>query len=123
MLNGFEKLTEELTADEIKIAPSIVKGIGARIGKKNAITSSIICDKMGITGVRLRKIIHFIRVNNLVSGLCSNSKGYYIASNLNELEENNISLKQRISSQVEILNALEQQSMMFGGTGQLSIFE
>jgi hypothetical protein len=123
MLKGFEKLTEELTEQELKIVPEIVRGIGSRTGKKNAVCSKIICDKMGIIPVRLRKIIHFIRVNNLVSGLCSNSKGYYIAANLKELENNNISLKQRIASQVEILNALEQQTIMFGGTGQLSIFE
>jgi hypothetical protein len=123
MLKGFEKLTKELTEQELKIVPDIVRGIGARTGKENAICSNVICEKMNIIGVRLRKIIHFIRINNLVSGLCSNSKGYYIAKNLKELNDNNISLKQRISSQVEILNALENQSIMFGGTGQLSIFE
>ena len=123
MLKGFEKLTEELTDYELEIVPLIVKGIGSRIGKENAVKSSIICDKMNIIGVRLRKIIHFIRVNNLLSGLCSNSKGYYIAASLRELEDNNISLKQRIASQVEILNALENQTIMFGGTGQLSFFE
>jgi len=123
MLKGFEKLTEELTDQELKIVPDVVRGIGARKGKENAVKSSVICEKMGIIGVRLRKIIHFIRVNNLLSGLCSNSKGYYVAANLNELEENNISLKQRIASQVEILNALENQTIMFGGVGQLSIFE
>ena len=70
MLKGFEKLTDELTDDELKKVPSIVKGIGKRIGKENAVTSKIICDKMNLIGVRLRKIIHFIRVNNLLYGLC-----------------------------------------------------
>ena len=31
MLRGFEKLTDELTDDELKKVPSIVKGIGKRI--------------------------------------------------------------------------------------------
>lgn len=123
MLRGFEKLTDELTDDELKKVPSIVKGISKRIGKENAVTSKIICDKMNLIGVRLRKIIHFIRVNNLLYGLCSNSKGYYVAKNIKELEDNNKSLQQRITSQIEILNALEKQSVMFGGTGEQTDFE
>ena len=78
---------------------------------------------MNLIGVRLRKIIHFIRVNNLLYGLCSNSKGYYVAKNIQELEDNNKSLQQRIASQIEILNALEKQSVMFGGTGEQTDFE
>ena len=123
MIKGFEKLTDELTDDELKKVPSIVKGIGKRIGKENAVTSNIICKKMDLIGVRLRKIIHFIRVNNLLYGLCSNSKGYYVAKNIKELEDNNKSLQQRITSQIEILNALEKQSIMFGGTGEQTDFE
>ena len=123
MIKGFEKLTDELTDDELKKVPSIVKGIGKRIGKENAVTSNIICDKMNLIGVRLRKIIHFIRINNLVSGLCSNSKGYYIAKNIKELEDNNKSLQQRIASQIEVLNSLEKQTIMFGGTGEQTDFE
>ena len=123
MLKGFEKLTDELTDDELKKVPRIVSVLSKRIGKDNAVTSQIICDKMELIGVRLRKIIHFIRVNNLVSGLCSNSKGYYVAKNIKELEDNNVSLQQRISSQIEILNALEKQTIMFGGTGEQTDFE
>jgi hypothetical protein len=123
MLRGFEKLTDELTDDELKKVPRIVSGIGKRIGKENSVTSNIICNKMDLIGVRLRKIIHFIRINNLVSGLCSNSKGYYIAKNIQELEDNNKSLQQRIASQIEVLNALEKQTIMFGGTGEQTDFE
>jgi len=123
MLTGFEKLTKELNDDELNKVDTIVKGLGARIGKNNAITSSRICDKMNLTAVRLRKIIHFIRINGLLFGLCSNSKGYYMASNLQEFEECIISLKQRIRSQVDVLNELEKQTVMFGGSGQLSLFE
>tara|TARA_R100000655_G_scaffold91646_1_gene132484 strand:- start:4458 stop:4829 length:372 start_codon:yes stop_codon:yes gene_type:complete len=123
MLRGFEKITVELTDDELKKVPTIVKGIQKRIGKENAVTSKIICDKMNLIGVRLRKIIHYIRVKNLISGLCSNSKGYYVAKNIKELEDNNKSLQQRIASQIDILNALERQTIMFGGTGEQTDFE
>ena len=123
MLTGFEKLTKELNEDELNKVDTIVKGLGARIGKNNAITSSRICDKMNLTAVRLRKIIHFIRINGLLFGLCSNSKGYYMASNLQEFEECIISLKQRIRSQVDVLNELEKQTAMYGGAVQLTLFE
>ena len=123
MLKGFEKLTEELTEDELKKVPPIVRGIGKRVGKENAVNSKTICEKMNLIGVRLRKIIHFIRINDLLYGLCSNSKGYYVAKNMKELEDNNKSLQQRIASQIEILNALEKQSVMFGGTGEQTDFE
>ena len=94
-----------------------------RKGKEMAVSGSLICEKMNLKGPRLRKIINYIRVKNLHYGLCSCGKGYYTANTLKELEECVISFKQRIASQVKVLNALEGQTMMFGGVGQLSIFE
>ena len=52
MLKGFEKLTEELNEYELSIVSNIVKGIGARSGKENAVNSETICKKMNITPVR-----------------------------------------------------------------------
>jgi hypothetical protein len=100
-----------------------MKGISLRVGKDLSVSGTLICEKMKIKGARLRKIINYIRVNNLVYGLCSCGKGYYIARTLEELEGCIISLRQRVASQVRVLNALEGQTMMFGGMGQLSIFE
>ena len=123
MLKGFEKLTEKLNEYELSIVEHIVKGIGSRTGKKNAVNSEKICKAMKITPVRLRKIIHFIRINGLLYGLCSNSKGYYTAKGLNELDDCITSLKQRIRSQVDVLNELERQRVMFGGSEQITLFE
>ena len=123
MLKGYEKLTEELRDDEISKIDSIIKGIAARTGKENAVSSKVICKSMNLDPVRLRKIIHHIRLKGLLFGLCSSSKGYYTARPLDELEECIISLKQRIRSQVDVLNALEGQTLMFGGNGQLTLFE
>ena len=123
MLNGFEKLTEELNEEELEKVGDIIKGIGARTGKENAISGKIICEKMNLQPVRLRKIIHFIRINSLLFGLCSNSRGYYMAKDLKEFEDCLISLKQRIRSQVDVLNELEKQKQMFGGNPQITIFE
>lgn len=123
MINNFEDLTYELTNEELEKVDVIIKGLSVREGKSNAISGAVICEKMNLTGVRLRKIIHYIRIKNKLYGLCSCSKGYYIASNITELNEYIVSFKQRIKSQVDVLNSLENQSVMFGGTGQLTIFE
>jgi predicted transcriptional regulator len=122
MLKNYENITFELTDQEKQILPQIIKGLNTKKGRKNAITGDKICEAMYISPPRLRKIISYIRVNNLIFGLCSANNGYYIAENLKELEECIISLKQRIYTQVKVLNSLEQQTIMFGGTGQLSIF-
>ena len=123
MLNNFEDITYELTEKELDLVPKIIAGLQVRKGKDMAVSGTLICEKMKIKGSRLRKIINYIRVNNLLYGLCSCGKGYYIATDLGELEGCIISLRQRIASQVKVLNALEGQTMMFGGMGQLSIFE
>lgn len=123
MLRGYENITYELTDDELAIVDPIVRGLGARVGKVNAVTNKEIQEKMNLTSARVHKIINYIRINNLVFGLCSSGCGYYVAENNQELEDCMISLKQRIYSQMKTLHALESQSVMFGGTGQLSIFE
>ena len=123
MINDFEDITYELTEDELNKVPLIIKGIGQRMGKDMAVSGTLICKKMNLKGARLRKIINYIRVNNLHYGLCSCGKGYYTAHTLKEIEGCITSLRQRIASQVKVLNALEGQTMMFGGVEQLSIFE
>ena len=123
MINDFENITYELTDSELELVPIIIKGLSMRKGKDMTVSGTIICEKMNIKGARLRKIINHIRVNNLLYGLCSCGKGYYTAKDLGELEGCIISLRQRVASQVKVLNALEGQTMMFGGVGQLSIFE
>ena len=123
MINDFEDITYELTEDELNKVPLIIKGIGQRMGKDMAVSGTLICKKMNLKGARLGKIINYIRVNNLHYGLCSCGKGYYTASTLREIEGCITSLRQRVASQIKVLNALEKQTVMFGGMGQLSIFE
>lgn len=123
MLKGYEDITYELTEDEKKILPVIIKGLLNKKGKENAVSGTIIQTKMNLSGARLRKIIGYIRTHDLIFGLCSTKTGYYVASNLNELEDCMISLRQRLFTQIKTLHSLEKQTMMFGGTGQLTIFE
>ena len=123
MLKGYENITYELTEDELKLVDPIVKGLGARKGKENAVTNKEIRQALDLTSARVHKIINYIRVNNLLYGVCSSGCGYYIAKDHNELDECLISLKQRIYSQMKTLHCLENQSVMFGGDGQLTIFD
>lgn len=123
MIKGFEDYTYELNDIELLIVDDIIKGLGARIGKDDAITSTVICNRLNINSGRLRKMINFIRITNQLPGLCSSKKGYFVAKTIKEIEDYMISLKQRIKSQVDVLNAIENQSVLWGGSGQLSLFE
>lgn len=123
MLRGYENITYEITDAEKEIVPVLIKGLINRTGKNNAVNSSKIEKSLNLSGVRLRKLIGYIRTNDLIFGLCSTSRGYFVASNIDELESCIISLKQRIFTQMKTLHHLEKQTLMFGGTGQLTLFE
>ena len=83
----------------------------------------MICKAIKIKAPRLRKLINHIRITNQLPGLCSCKNGYFIADSLKEIEDYIISLKQRIKSQVDVLNSIEKQTVLWGGSGQLSLFE
>ena len=123
MIKGFEEYTYELTDQEMLLVDKLIRGLSPKIGKKNAVTSTVICNAINIKAPRLRKLINYIRVTNQLAGLCSCKKGYFISENLNELEDYIVSLKQRIKSQVDVLNCIEKQTILWGGTGQLTLFE
>jgi len=123
MIKGFEEYTYELTNYEKELIEKLIKGLSPKIGRNNAVTSTVICKSLNIVGPRLRKLINHIRITNQLAGLCSTSKGYFVAENLGEIDDYIISLKQRIKSQVEVLNSIERQTVLWGGSGQLSLFE
>jgi hypothetical protein len=123
MLKGYENITYELTEEEIDLLPVIIKGLLNKKGKKQAVSGTKIQKSLNLSGARLRKIIGYIRTHDLIFGLCSTKSGYYVAENIKELNECMISLKQRIYTQMKTLHSLEKQSLMLGGTGQLTIFE
>jgi hypothetical protein len=127
MIEGFEKYTEELSEDEKALLPSFVRGLKGKKGKQNAITNKAIQAafqahekwQIKIPDARVRKIINHIRVNGLVKGLCASSKGYYVASNQQELEEYLEGLSQRISSQMMVYDSVEWQLMEWKKFGSL----
>lgn len=113
MITLFEDITYELTEYETNtLLPIVVKGLKTKNGKKNAITNKRICEALKNKGYkisepRLRKIIHHIRVEQIIVGLCCNSKGYYVTDSLEELGKYVESLAQRIRSQQDIHKSMK----------------
>ena len=104
MITGFEDETHELNAYELTLVEPIVNGLKTKIGYINAITNKRMCEAMisagykGISPVRIRKIIHYIRENGLVKKLIATSKCYYIATTDEEVSKYVQSLNERIRS-------------------------
>ena len=105
MLNNFEDITHELTLEEKNtILPIIVNGLNLCIGKSKAYTNKQIVDAVNgkynikLNGPRLRKLIQYIRINDLVPLLVATSKGYYVSEDKEEIRDYIHSLEQRLHS-------------------------
>lgn len=116
MLNNFEDITHELTAEEKNtILPIIVNGLNLCIGKSKAYTNKQIVDavkgkyNIKLNGPRLRKLIQYIRINDLVPLLVATSKGYYVSEDKEEIRDYIHSLEQRLHSIHNTTNSLKKQ--------------
>ena len=58
-----------------------------------------------MTGVRLRKMINYLR--NKGKPICSSSVGYYYPADKKELQDTITSMAQRIDSQLQVINQLK----------------
>jgi hypothetical protein len=91
MITGFDE-TKELTDDEMGLVPIIVKRFNDKKGKVHIVTNEQIRKGLkanldiDITEPRVRKIIQYIRVKNLLIGLIATSKGYFLATDSAEVE-------------------------------------
>lgn len=117
MISGFEEITKDLTEEEKKAIPILVKGLRHRKGKANAITNKRmqeILEKsygLKISGPRMRKLINNIRIYGMVPCLCATSHGYYVAQSKKEMADYLESLKERIDSQQYLYDKLATQSI------------
>jgi hypothetical protein len=115
MINNFEEYTFELTNEEKFVVQNIVKRFNALKGKRNIVTGEQI--RIGIknhlqidfTDSRIRKMIQYIRLNNMVMGLVASSKGYYVAETIDEIQQWVDSLKSRENAIREIREKAEHQ--------------
>lgn len=114
MIVGFENVTHPLTDDEKKLVPVFVAGLSKLVGKEKAMTNKtigkLINEKYGYTlsEARVRKIIHHIRVNKLVSCIVASSRGYYVMNDLNALKQYKQSLQQRNSEVSQVIKSIEE---------------
>lgn len=112
MIKGFEKYTIELTDDEMKIVSIIVDRFRHKPGIKNIVSNPQIVDGLKSIGIettepRIRKIIQYIRINEMIPGLIATSKGYYSTTDINELEQWIDTMKQRENSIRESRKSIE----------------
>lgn len=119
MIQGFEEQTQPLTDYERDtLLPLIRWGLSTKRGREKSIPGSTIIRKMRaqgykLDGPRLRKIVNHIRSNDLIEGLVSTSKGYYVASTAQEIEDYIYSLQGRVEAIQEVIRALSRQKFKF----------
>lgn len=102
MITNFESITNELSTEEKKMIPILIKGFSTRTSQNpikapdiiRAINSKDYGLKNKFTEVRLRKICNFIRTNGIIP-LCATSKGYYVSYDKNEIQNQILSLRER----------------------------
>ena len=115
MVINFEEQTHELTDyEKNELLPVIVKGLKTKSGKSNVISSTEIIKalktlKYKIDPARLRKIINYIRVNNVLYNLIATGNGYYIATTPQECRDFIKSLDQRINAIITVRDAMQYQ--------------
>jgi hypothetical protein len=115
MIKNFEEITKEMTEDEKKLVPLIIRGLSTRT-KENPIKGAEIVsainsqkDKYGIklfSEPRLRKIVNFIRTESILP-LMGTSNGYYCTKDRDELESQIESLTQRSEAIMSSANGLK----------------
>jgi DNA-directed RNA polymerase specialized sigma54-like protein len=115
MIKTFEEHTVELSPDEQKFVGVIVQRFNTKKGKQHIVTADAIIDGLkthfGIEfkESRVRKMIQYIRLNNLVVGLIATSKGYFVADSIEEIEDWIDSLKSRENAIRSIREMAERQ--------------
>jgi hypothetical protein len=108
MITNFEEITKDLTAQDRIMTLLLMKGFANRtidnpITEPQIITAvnehlkskNVDCKKL--TGSRLRKHVNFIRVNSL-QPLIATSKGYFLSENIETIESQIKSLRERANS-------------------------
>ena len=116
MIDGFEEITESITPYEKEmIVPALVNGLKKRVGARYAIRNKTMCQALKARGFekvsepRIRKCINYIRINGLIPHLIANSRGYYVATTVEEVDKYANSLKDRATAILAMRKALVDQ--------------
>jgi hypothetical protein len=113
MITNFEKITHELTDDELSIVPYFVKSF-QKYTKENPIKAVDIVSRWNqsqqpirLSQPRLRKICNHIRSNSLLP-LIATSSGYYVSNDKTEIDKQIKSLIERANSILKCAEGLKQ---------------
>ena len=115
MITNFEFLTREMTEEEKKLVPILIKGFSTKT-KDNPIKAPEIVQaingkretlglKSNFSEVRLRKIVNFIRAEGILP-LIATSNGYYCSNDKEEIKNQIESLTQRADAIMSSANGL-----------------
>jgi hypothetical protein len=132
MIDNFQDITYNLTATELEeVIPIICRALSARIGESNAITNNQISSGLldyrsrlyrerhgceppkgfikKFDGPRIRLMLRYIRVNNLVPRLASSSNGYWVEPDDTKLKACIESIYHRASANYYLATRLREQ--------------
>jgi hypothetical protein len=115
MIKNFEEHTVELSPDEQKFVGVIVQRFNTKKGKQHIVTADAIIEGLKthfnfeFKESRVRKMIQYIRLNNLVVGLIATSKGYFVADSIEEIQDWVNSLRSRENAIRSIREVAERQ--------------
>jgi DNA-directed RNA polymerase specialized sigma54-like protein len=128
MIKNFEEFTIELTPTEQWLIPMMVDRFKMKRGIEHIVTADTMIAKIHeafgvkLKDTRIRKIIQFIRVNNLVPGLIATSRGYYTAETTAEINDWIESLKAREAAIRHIREVAENHVHLMQTKNQQTIF-
>ena len=111
MIEGHEYETNELSDKELALAMRLIPYFKKKT-KDNPVKESEITkglkEKWGydLKPVRLRKIINFYRVNSIIP-VMSNSNGYFVSYDKEDIDKMNKSLTQRANSMISCVIGLQ----------------
>lgn len=117
MITNFEKETFELKGNEKAVAEKLAAMLNtSHIGKENAIKSDEIIKllqpgegNIKLSGVRIRKMINYIRNSSLCKCLIASSAGYYLSIDKIEIMKYVSSLEERANEILRVRNSMIEQ--------------
>lgn len=101
-MKTFERYTEKLSQKEKEVyVPWFITGLGTKVGKEKKITGPQMIEginnryKIKLGETQVRKIIAYIRENDLLPGLIASQNGYWISKDKQEIQDYIESLEAR----------------------------
>ena len=100
--------------EENILMPMVVKCLGLHIGRDQTISNRKMCEALQdwgyeASGIRMRKIINYIRRHKLIKCLVATNRGYHVTRDKDEMRSYIDSIQGRIDALEELKEALVEQ--------------